>query len=650
MLLVLATPFVVTPDTVFPFVVGKALTARVLIEMAFALWVALAVRTPSYRPVLSRLVIAFAVYVALSLLAGFTGVSLQRSLWSSYERMQGVVDLAHGLAFLLVITSLFRTREDWRYVLNFSLLVGMIIALMGVALLFGGNLPVYAFLEQEGERLSITLGNATYVGAYMLVNALVGAGLLFSSFARAPDREESGGAPPPGRRRRRRDQHRAERPKESPALFWWRLYWGAAVVLSLWMMLASGTRASIVALGVVLAGLAVAYLLWGARRRVKYAAAVILAGVVLFGLLVVWGAGTPPGQLLAERNLTMQRLTQTAAEGDDSARTRLSAAYVGLEAFADRPLLGWGPGNYVVAYGRHYDPDLLGSSPTVELVDLAHVAPVDELATKGVIGFAGYLAMWLLLLWAVVSRLRRLGADADILALFVGAALAAYFVHNLALFDTVPTFLQFVLLLGFVATLDAERGEAAGSGRAGVRVPTRLRLPLPAMRAAWRPYAGWAAAALLVAALGTTIYLGNVRAYQAATEFGLAHFASDADWPARLRHHERTITLFPPLANQAHEALLSNMAGDWEALSRDGETLAAAMRLAERAAEELIASEPEYWNGYVFLAQFLPEGGIPGPRPAGRGRGLRANRRAPGAGPPPGDHPENAPVSGGGGS
>ena len=48
--LLLLTPFVVTPGTIFPFVVGKALWSRSLIEIAFALWTVLALTHPGYRP------------------------------------------------------------------------------------------------------------------------------------------------------------------------------------------------------------------------------------------------------------------------------------------------------------------------------------------------------------------------------------------------------------------------------------------------------------------------------------------------------------------------------------------------------------------------------------------------------------------------
>ena len=611
-LLVLLMPLVVTPDTVFPFVVGKALYSRTLIAIALALWLALAARNPSYRPVMSRVMLAFAIYVALSMLAGLAGVSLQRSIWSTYERMQGVIDLAHWLAFAVVLTSLFRTREDWRYLLNFHLLVGVIMALMGAALLFGWELPVYGFLD-KGQRISVTLGNPTYMGAYMLVNALIAAGLFVSSFTGATTEPESAAAPPPKRRRRRQQRQRGRDGRIS-TLPWQRLFWGAAVFLSLWLLWESGTRASVIALAGVLAALAVAYILWGRLKRVKLALAAVPASLVLLALLLVWGSQTTIGQSLAGRNNTIERLMQTGGETDYSLGSRLWSAYYGLQAFTDKPLLGWGPGNYIVAWGRHYDREQAGPG-TGQLLDVAHNAPINELATKGAIGFAGYLFMWLLLFWIVASRLRRLGAEGDTLALFLGAALAGYFLHNLTLFDTLATFLQFVLLLAFVASLDADRDAAGESGsrrgRTALPALSRLQVRFPVRQWQWlagaarRPQAGWAAwagAMLLAVTLSAAIYQGNVTAYRAATEARLAQAHVTAGWPARLDHYQRAIDGFPPLANQAHQDLLASIGADWEALAQNPEIFAAAMDAVGRAAEDLKESEPELWVASLRFA------------------------------------------------
>ena len=48
--LLLLTPFVVSPGTVFPLGLGKALWSRTLIEIVFALWAVLALASPVWRP------------------------------------------------------------------------------------------------------------------------------------------------------------------------------------------------------------------------------------------------------------------------------------------------------------------------------------------------------------------------------------------------------------------------------------------------------------------------------------------------------------------------------------------------------------------------------------------------------------------------
>ena len=106
------TPFVVTKGTVFPFVVGKALWSRAVIEIVFMLWAALALLSPAFRPPRSLLLNLLAAGLVVSLLAAVFGVSVQRSMWSSYERMQGVVDLVHWFALVVVIVSVLRTGAN----------------------------------------------------------------------------------------------------------------------------------------------------------------------------------------------------------------------------------------------------------------------------------------------------------------------------------------------------------------------------------------------------------------------------------------------------------------------------------------------------------------------------------------------------------
>ena len=177
--LLLLTPLVITKSTFFPFVVGKALYWRTLVEIVFALWVLLAVQTPSYRPPRSWLLVLLGAILACSMLAAGLGVSFQRSFWSTYERMDGVLDLVHQFAFALVVISVFRDRASWRVLLNMSLVASVAVALLAVATHLDLGVPFYGDLkERDHPRIGGVLGNATYLGSYCAVNGLLALGFL----------------------------------------------------------------------------------------------------------------------------------------------------------------------------------------------------------------------------------------------------------------------------------------------------------------------------------------------------------------------------------------------------------------------------------------------------------------------------------------
>ena len=600
-ILALLMPLVITRDTYFPYVVGKAIYSRVLIEVTLGIWIALALRNPAYRPILSRLMAALAVYLLVSLLAGFAGVSLQRSLWSTYERMQGIIDLAHWTAFVLVLTAVFRTRKDWLLLLNFNLLASLIMALMGVVLLLGGTLPVYGFIQATG-RIEITLGNATYVGAYMMVNALIGVGLLAHSFmGREP--EETRTEPEPRRsgsratRRRRRRQQRERREQEMiwTSLFWLRVFWVVTVALNLWMILASGTRGAVLGLAVAFFVFTAGYLLWGRLRWLKVPSAALACVAIALGLLLLFGGDTPPAKWMAGQNSIVARTINAGKGNDSSLNGRIASVSFGLRGFVDKPILGWGPENYSVPWGRYYEVD----SGVTEIFDQAHSKPVEELATKGIIGLVSYLSMWALMLWIVFSRLKRLGADREILVLLMGAAMAGYFVQNLFLFDTPATILQFMILLGFAVSLAATYdGQQDQDGPA---IPAeRLGLQRVASSPVWKsPVLGWTGAAVLIVAVGAAVYLGNIRIFQAATDVA-AVTRSGAPWQQRLDHYDRAMGKFPALANYPRRILFTGVASDVGQMS---ETEAnAAMEAVDREAVNFKDSEPEWWIGHIAIA------------------------------------------------
>ncbi|MCI0440785.1 MAG: O-antigen ligase family protein [Chloroflexi bacterium] len=580
--LLLLTPLVVANGTLFPFIVGKALYSRVIIEIIFGMWVILAFRHPAYRPPKSWILAAFGVYLGASLLAGVTGVSLQRSVWSNYARMQGVFDLAHWLALALVLASILRSRRDWRLLLNANLGVSLAVALLGGAQYLDiRSIPFFEFLRAS-PRLDITLGNSTFVGGYMLVNALIGLAFLGQSLL--------------------------ERPASwRPPLVLWRLFWGATAGLALWMLVLSGTRGALVGLVVGLVAAAAAYAVWGRARRIRIAAAgatgLLLALVVTLALV----RETAAFERVAASNVMLSRIASIGLE-EGSIVNRLACQSAGIRGFADRPLLGWGPENFDAAFGRHFD----GDARVTGVCDQAHNKLIEELATRGIVGFASYAALWALLLWAIARRLRRQGAGEQLFTLLIGAALVGYFAQNLFLFDTPATMLQLALLVSFAAGL--EIAESKGLSRNAGRLPVLAAFaPVGLVRLARSGilHQRWLAACAAVGVLSLvslSVYFLNYRPYHAARTM-VQVIAPAITWEQRIGYFEEAMESFDPLANYVRQMFFSTVADNWELFAEREATMALA--IADEQAPRALAAEPHGWLIHAALARMYQKASTP---------------------------------------
>ena len=89
-------------------------------------------------------------------------------------------DLVHWFAFVLVAATVLQRSKDWQLLFTCSLASGTVVCVWGL-------LAYYGFIDQPAAdgRLSATLGNPTYLGAYLSINALIGIGLLAQSYLRA---------------------------------------------------------------------------------------------------------------------------------------------------------------------------------------------------------------------------------------------------------------------------------------------------------------------------------------------------------------------------------------------------------------------------------------------------------------------------------
>ena len=216
----------------------------------FALWAALALADPAAQPAaLGRCSSCVGIGVAVAFLAGAAGAGFQRSLWSSYERMQGVVDLLHWFAFFTVLVSVLHTPRAWRRLLALNLAAGTVLVLLVIARSLELDLPFYGDLpERHRPRFAGPLGNPVFLGAYLSVNAVMALG--FAAAAALGRDAGRGAASPAGR-------------WSAAAL------WAAAAALQLWGLVLAGSAGAFAGLlaGLAFAGAGLAVLAPGAAPR-----------------------------------------------------------------------------------------------------------------------------------------------------------------------------------------------------------------------------------------------------------------------------------------------------------------------------------------------------------------------------------------------
>ena len=575
--LLLLTPLVVTPDTVYLYVVGKALYWRVLVEVTFAVWVVLALCVPAYRPPRSWLLGLLGVGVACSLLTAYLGVSPERSFWSTYERMLGVVNELHALAFAIVVVSLFRaasrTGQALLALLNFNLGVSALVALLAVGRFLELDMPFFGSLpELHLPGLGGVLGNPTWLAALVVVNGTLALGFLVRSFLTD--------AASPGR-------HGA------------RLFWLATAALNYVALYLTSSRGALMGL---VGGLA--FLLFGglsAFTRIRLRSLVLgfvgAAAMAIVAFLALPRFIDPHASSRLTEDGTVPGPIVGTYFPDRSARSRLAVWQAGLEGFAERPLLGWGPENFTVVFGR-FQP---GTVSHLRVHDRAHNTLIDQAATRGLLGVASYLGLWLFAFYVVLRAAKRLPRAERALALFAGAALMCSFVQGLTLFDTVATNLQCLLLICYLAWIEVEMRSAGGR---------RWRLTAVAER--W--YASMAermrrALGKRAASISTTLRLAVVGATMALLATGL--WVNQRIWSgastlgrgSAVDIIEEAIAAFEPMAREPRFSYFAEVHRRWPTLRvRDPAEARRVLGVLDAEAKAAVAAEPENWLVHYFLA------------------------------------------------
>lgn len=408
---VIGVPLVFFGHMLFPFGVPKVVLFESLAALMGGCWLALlALEWPSRRhlPRLTPLLVAVLVFGAALLLSSLFGADIARSMWSSIDRMTGVVAILHFVLFYVVLAGL-KDEINWTKVWLASFMTS---GTVGLSVLLSKWGLWSFFLKQGSSRPGGLFGNSTFAGAYMLFNVYL-AVWLWSKFRGT----------------------------------WSRAFIILGAALQIIGMLLGQTIGILLGLLAGIAFLLIAAAWRGEGRTRRNARAVIVAGLILlFIVFLTRDAGfwqKVPG---------FARLTAFST-GQSDVHDRLLAWKAALSAFRDRPVLGWGWENFNVPFNAHYDPKLLVTTLEGTFFDKPHNVFLEYLATGGILGILTYLGLLAAFGYELWHGARRRGEH--LLALALAAAGAAYVVQVSIAFDTLGTYLMLFLLFAAADALYA---------------------------------------------------------------------------------------------------------------------------------------------------------------------------------------------------
>ena len=172
----LLTPFLVSSNTYFPFIVTKATAFRVLVEVMAIIWVLMIIKGET-KLKLNNLSKALLVFALVILISAILGVNFTWSFFSGFERMEGVLGIWHFILFFLIISSVF-DFEDFKKILKTEVGISVFYGLVALLIYKGMRVGVVS----ATPRLSGFTGNPSYLGIYFIFNSLLALYFYLESF------------------------------------------------------------------------------------------------------------------------------------------------------------------------------------------------------------------------------------------------------------------------------------------------------------------------------------------------------------------------------------------------------------------------------------------------------------------------------------
>ncbi|MDP3725087.1 MAG: O-antigen ligase family protein [Nanoarchaeota archaeon] len=443
------TPLI-TLNLPFGTIVWKLFYMRIVIELAVIFFCIHMLRGGKVELPWRHPILLFLGAYTLSLVISTIGAdSPYRAVWGNLERGEGLVTWLHYIAFFLLTLFVWK-KDDWFKMFRLSLIVGFVLMGYG-ALQYFGITYFPPFRIMPSDRAISLVGNPAFFATHLIFL------IILASLVRLHARKTG-------------------------SRIWEYIALGA-IVFAIAVVFMTGTRGAILGLGVG-GVVALVYVFatnirsekgdpssshqdgtpqgapfssfprnGGVRengqKRKAVGAGIALSTLLLGGMLFFFTKEAPAWKIIP----SIERVSSLLSNGikGTSAETRLITWKMSYEAWKERPLLGWGPENYLPALIKYFNPRLDKGGET--WFDRSHNNLIDIAVTQGIVGLIAY-GGWMGAIAYRALRKRKEGLLKEAKPYLVWG-LAAYIIQNLFLFDQPLSYLYLMIFAGFLVNSES---------------------------------------------------------------------------------------------------------------------------------------------------------------------------------------------------
>lgn len=536
-LLIFFLPLLISRITFEQFDLPKVVALNIVTQLMLFIWlmkILLISKTELHRTKIDYLAL---ILLVLMVIATIFSWDKPTAIFGKYRRYEGLITFIDYLLLLFLAAQTFRGFEKMKTIIRTMTLISFAVAIYGIIQWLGLDPLPWATLPFEERRSFSTFGNPALLGGYIALMLPVAFGNIFSV-------------------RKRSEQF---------------LYSFGTLLLFICLITTFTRGAWVSALIGVIVFLFLSLPVLIENRRLVF----IIFGIffaLLVVLVIISSSAKNPTLNVIERFRSIFII-----KGSVSARLEIWKSAV--NAVEKRPLIGYGPDNFRLAFAKYQTPGYSLAAGRLSIADNAHNYFLQLATTGGIFTSVIFIFLLGLFFWFSISsllkekdKIKRLLLSSLTVSVFV------YLIHIFFTLSVVGTTSLMWIMIGMVSSQYLKRGEITLFWR---RQSYQIRLFV-----------------VIISAIMTSILTVIYFLPFAADVFNVngSNYARAGNFELSVKEYDKAIRLTP--YNDRYHADKGTVLLEWGRQTQDVNKL----NQAATAYQDAILAKPKEADNYLFLA------------------------------------------------